>query len=182
MILSLILLSQFTNCQKCFIIPWYHFGIYIQVVRPILLVTHQFQLKGVYFSAMKFSQKKKAKMRKCNQRRINRVCKNMIGCTIDYERGYVVKDQAKINNIMYLLVQVENGQYAIYKIVKVCEYVRLSPKKVLSNQKAFSNYAYWYDNSTIQISPKGNIESVKRTVRRVQWKKDRPVYILVIEG
>lgn len=145
-------------------------------------VTHQIQLKGVYFSVMKFSPRKKAKMRKANQRRINRVCKNMIGCTVDYEHGYVVKDQAKINNVQYLLVQIENDQYAIYKIVKVCEYVRLSPKKVLQNQKAFSNYAYWQDNSTIQISPEGIIESVKRTSRRVTWKEGNPVFILVIEG
>ena len=139
-------------------------------------------IEGSVFSVMKFSPKKKAKMRKANQRRINRNCKNMIGCTVDFERGYVVKDQAKINNIQYLLVQVENNQYAIYKIVKICEYVRLSPKKVLQNQKTFSNYAYWQDNSTIQISPEGNIVSVKRTSRRVTWKEGRPVYIFVLEG
>lgn len=152
------------------------------MIRPISFVTQQIQLKGVYFSVMKFSEKKKAKMRKANQRRINHICKSMIGCTVDFERGYVVKDQAKINNIQYLLVQVENGQYAIYKIVKVCEYVRLSPKKVLQNQKAFSNYVYWQDNSTIQISPEGNIESVKRTSRSVAWKNNRPIYIYIIEG
>ena len=151
------------------------------MIRPISFVTHQIQLKGVYFSVMKFSQKKKAKMRKANQRRINYVCKNMIGFTIDFERGYVVKDQAKINNIQYLLVEVENGKYAIYKIVKVFEYVRLSPKKVLQNQKAFSNHVYWRNNSTIQISPDGNIESVKRTVRHITWKNDRPVYIFILE-
>lgn len=106
----------------------------------------------------------------------------MIGCHVDFERGYVIKDQAKINNIMYLLVQVENDQYAIYKIVRVGEYVRLSAKKVLRNQKAFSNYVYWRDNSTIQISPEGNIESVKRTSRRIAWKNDRPVYIYILEG
>ena len=131
---------------------------------------------------MKFSKKKKAKMRKYNQRRINRTCKNMIGCHVDFERDYVVKYQAKINNIMYLLVQVENGQYAIYKIVKVGEYVRLSAKKVLRNQKAFSNYVYWYDNSTIEISSEGNIESVKRTSRHIAWKNDKPVYIYILEG
>ena len=157
-------------------------GIYHQMTRPMSFVTHQIQLKGVYFSVMKFNPKKKAKMRKTNQRRINRVCKNMIGCTIDFERGYVVKDQAKINNIQYLLVQTENNQYAIYKIVKVYEYVRLSPKKVLQNQRAFSNYVYWQNNSTIEISPEGNITSVKRTSRRVIWKNDKPVYIFVIEG
>ena len=131
---------------------------------------------------MKFSPRKKAKIRKANQRRINRVCKNMIGCTVDFERNYIVKDQAKINNIQYLLVQVENSQYAIYKITKVYEYVRLSPKKVLQNQKAFSNYVYWQNDSTIEISPEGNIVSAKRTSRRVAWKNDKPVYIFVVEG
>lgn len=106
----------------------------------------------------------------------------MIGYTIDFEHGYVVKDQAKINDIQYLLVQIENNQYAIYKIVKPFEYVRLSPKKVLHNQKAFSNYVYWRNNSTIQISPDGNIESVKRTTRNIVWKHDRPIYIFIVEG
>ena len=54
---------------------------------------------------MKFSKKKKAKMRRSNQRRINRECKDMIGCRIDFEHGgYKVKDQAKINDVLYLFL------------------------------------------------------------------------------
>lgn len=130
---------------------------------------------------MKFSQKKKAKMRKIRQRKINRTCGNIIGCTVDFEHGYVVKDQAKINNTQYLLVPIENKQYAIYKIVKPFNYVRLSQKKVLQNKKAFSNPAYWLDNSAINISPEGNIKSVTHASRRVIWKEDKPVFILVFE-
>lgn len=130
---------------------------------------------------MKFSKRKKAKMRKYNQRKINKNCKNIIGCTVDYENRYVVKDQAKINNVMYLLVQVENGQYAIYKIVKIGRYVRLSPKKVLKNQKIFSNYVYWYDKSRIEFSANGEIESVKKTTRQVTLKNNKPVYIYIVE-
>ena len=131
---------------------------------------------------MKFSEKKKAKIRKRNQRRINKNCKDMIGCCIDFEHGYKVKDQAKINDIIYLLVKVENDQYAIYKIVRVGNYVRLSNKKVLQNQEDFSNYVYWRDNSTIQISEEGEIVSVKRTVREIIWKNNKPTYIYVVEG
>jgi len=114
---------------------------------------------------MKFSPKKKAKMRKRNQRRINKVHAYMIGYHIDYERGYTVVDQAKIKNVMYLLAQSEDGKYAIYKIVKIFEYVRLSPKKVLYNQKEFSNCANWQERSMIKIAEDGSIESVEKEKR-----------------
>ena len=110
---------------------------------------------------MKFSKKKKANMRKIRQRRINRCCKDMIGCCIDYEAGYVVIDQAKIGGIKYLLVETQDDQYAIYKIVRIGEYVRLSPKKVLHNKKTFSNHDYWNEHSTIEINEDGAIKSVK---------------------
>lgn len=130
---------------------------------------------------MKFSKQKKAKIRKNKQRRINRTCKYMIGCRVDFKHGYTVKDQAKIDNIMYLLVQVENGQYAIYKIVKVGEYVRLSNKKVLRNQKAFSNHEYWYNHSTITITDEGKIKSVQQTEQHLIFTGDKPIYIYIVE-
>ena len=109
---------------------------------------------------MKFSQRKKAKIRKKNQNKINRHCSNMTGCHIyDGDECYEVMDQAKINDTMYLLVQGKEKQYSIWKIVKVGEYVRLSNKKVLQNYKKFSNHAYWRLHSTIQISADGKIES-----------------------
>ena len=129
---------------------------------------------------MKFSPRKKAKMRKIRQRKINRECKNLIGFTVDYENGYEVKDQAKINNTMYLLVKVENNQFAIYKIVKPAEYVRLSYKRVLQNQKDFSNYAKWYNHSTLEITDEGLIKSVKKTIRQVVMKNGKPTYEYVV--
>ena len=111
---------------------------------------------------MKFSPRKKAKMRKQNQRRIKRCCGNMIGGRIDFEHGgYEVKDQAEIKGTMYLLIQVEDGNYAIYKIVKAFQYIRLSQKKVLENKKALSNHEYWKEHSTIEITEEGKIQSVK---------------------
>lgn len=111
---------------------------------------------------MKFSQKKKAKMRKIRQRRINRCCSNMVGCHVYYEsgEGYVI-DQAKIGGIMYLLIETRDNKYAICKIVKAYQYVRLSSKRVLQNKKTFSNYQYWENHSTIEINEDGVIQSVK---------------------
>ena len=112
--------------------------------------------------ALKFSQKKKAKMRKTNQRRINRECKHMIGCTLDYELKAEVIDQAKINGVMYLLTENMYNQYAIYKIINVHNSIKLSPRRILQNQKNFMNHAYWSEHSTILINEYGDIEDVKR--------------------
>ena len=107
---------------------------------------------------MKFSQRRKNKIRKITQKRVNRVCSSMIGC---YVEDGNVKDQAKINNVMYLLVESEK-EYSIFKIVKVGEYVKLSAKKVLQNQKKFANHEYWKKHSTIQFTEDGKIKSVKQ--------------------
>lgn len=129
---------------------------------------------------MKFSKKKKAKIRKNNQRRVKRVHGDMIGYCVDYTKNYRVKDQALIKNTMYLLVE-EGSEYAIYKIPKVCEYVKLSPKRILQNKQDFSKHMNWRGNSVIQINEEGKIESVKRVERQVIMKNNKPVYTYVIQ-
>ena len=111
---------------------------------------------------LKFSQKKKAKMRKINQRRINRVCKHMIGYTIDYELEEKVIDQAKIDGKMYLLTENKHSQYAIHKIINIHNNVKLSAKRLIKNQIKFMNHDYWQEHSTIIINEYGDIEEVKR--------------------
>ncbi|MGN1298886.1 MAG: hypothetical protein ACI4UE_02750 [Candidatus Scatovivens sp.] len=128
---------------------------------------------------MKFSQKKKAKMCKIRQRRINRVCKDMIGCCIDYVNNYEVEDQANINDTVYLLARVSDNEYAIFKIVKPFEYVRLSEKRVLQNQKDFSNHFNWKNHSTIEIADDGKIKSVRKTVRIMNIKNQKAIYTWV---
>ena len=108
---------------------------------------------------MKFSEKKKAKMRKQRQKRIKYVCGYMYGFKVD--DGYEVIDQAKIKDQMYLLTKKSNNIYAIYKIVDVCDYVKLSPKRILQNKTAFSNHDYWKRHSTIEITADGQIKSAK---------------------
>jgi len=112
--------------------------------------------------ALKFSQKKKAKIRKTNHRRINRACKNMIGCTMNYELEDKVIDQAKIDDVIYLLSQNMYNQYSIYKIINVHSFVKLSARRILNNQLKFMNHAYWNEHSTILINEYGDIEEVKR--------------------
>lgn len=130
---------------------------------------------------MKFSQKRKNKIRKNNQRRINRCCGNMIGCCIDFAQECEVIDQAKIDGIMYLLVEEGDSHYAIYKIVKVLEYVRISEKKVLQNQKAFSNQAYWKKNSMIKITADGKIESVITKNGNGPYKVDMAMTLYILQ-
>lgn len=111
---------------------------------------------------MKFSQKKKAKMRKIRQKRIHRECKDMIGYQIyiDLKDWYDVEDQTEINGVMYLLTKDSNGDYAICKIVKVNGYVKLPTKRVLQNKEAFSNPKNWRDHAIIEIDDEGQIKSV----------------------
>ena len=131
---------------------------------------------------MKFSAKKKAKMRKIRQRRINRICKDMIGRCINYPNNYEVKDQAKINDDMYLLTKIADDEYAIFKIVNLYKYVRLSNKKVLLNKKDLSNHFNWYNHSTIEIADDGKIISVKRTDQIMHIKNQKAIYTWVVRN
>ena len=106
---------------------------------------------------MKFSEKRKRKIKKKNQQKINKCCKNVIGYCVDYGRDAVVIDQAKINDTMYLLTTDKDcSQYAIYKIVKVGEYKRLSDKEILNNPE-LSNQTYWKEKCQIKIDSDGKV-------------------------
>ena len=135
---------------------------------------------------MKFSRRKKAKIRKYNQRKINRYCSHMIGCRIEYRmdfpQGYEVKDQAKLKDVFYLLVEIEDGNYAIYKVVKPFEYVRLSAKRVRQNIEQFSNHENWKMHSTIEISTYGEIKSVKLGTWNGPYNMQRKQFHKVIIG
>ena len=80
---------------------------------------------------MKFSPRKKAKMRKARFKRIKRECKCIIGGCLDYDSESKVVDQATFKDVLYLLTKDINCEYAIYKVVQPREYVKVSEKKVL---------------------------------------------------
>lgn len=125
---------------------------------------HHNYFERTEFKVAKFSQKKKAKMRKYRMRRIQRSCRNIIGYTLytkDFEYVEQVIDKAKINNAMYLLIKDQEGNHSIYKVAEEFNYVKLSQKRVLQNKKAFSNHKNWDYHSTIEFDEDGNIKSVK---------------------
>lgn len=112
---------------------------------------------------MRFSKRRKAKIRKNRQKRVNRTCNRMIGCNVSADKDdarYYVVDQAKIDGMIYLLVEGEDGKFSIIKIVNVHLFVKLSPKRVLNKCQDFCNSSYWRDNSRIEISKEGIIDYV----------------------
>lgn len=133
---------------------------------------------------MKFSEKKKAKMRKTRQRRVNRECGNMIGCCIsDYDEPIYkeVIDQAKLGGEQYLLVEcskddemvsfAEDLEFAIYKIIRFDEYVALSPKRVLEKKNAFSNGGFWRNKHKVHISDDGKVDVETNTATAEQFAR-----------
>ena len=127
---------------------------------------------------MKFSPRKKAKMRKIRLRQIRKSCKDMIGCCINHDTDSKVIDQATINGVVYLLVEDFNYERAIYKVLQHWEFVKLSPKKVLALKSKFSNYEYWKRYTTIYISEDGEIESIRRgTIFGPYNKKPEVIFI-----
>ena len=131
---------------------------------------------------MKFSPRKKAKMRKARFKRIKRECKYMIGSYVDYDSECKVLDQAIIKDTLYLLTRDINCEYAIYKVVQPMEYVKVSEKKVLRLVKNFTNPASWMLHSQISISENGMItaEKVGNVYESHHMDNERYVFILVI--
>ena len=86
----------------------------------------------------------------------------MIGCFIYCDKHrFEVEDKVEINGTTYLLVKNPYYNYAISKIVKPGEYVRLSEKRVLESKKDFSDHECWELHSKIEITAEGKIKSVK---------------------
>lgn len=126
-------------------------------MRPTLQHSHLKERNGL----MKFSPRKKAKMRKARFKRIKRECKCMIGGCLDYDSESKVVDQATFKDALYLLTKDINCEYAIYKVVQPREYVKVSEKKVLRLAKKLTNPDNWMRHSEISISENGKITTAK---------------------
>ena len=79
----------------------------------------------------------------------------------------------------FIPVKNESTEYAIYKIPKIYEYVKLSPKRILQIQKEFSDHMNWRKHSVIQINEEGKIESVKHAVMRATMNNKYYTYVVV---
>lgn len=80
---------------------------------------------------MKFSRRKKEKMRRIRTKRIRRhYGADAIGCIVDWEKGFRAKDQITIGDVIYLLAKNEDEEYALYRLVDVCKYARIGSKRI----------------------------------------------------
>lgn len=111
---------------------------------------------------MKFSESKKAQMKKRRQKRINRAYSYTIGLHVyDFssDSQLEVIDEARINNTVYLLTESDSSkqEIAIYKIVDVGKYVKLSTKRLLEKKQNFEITENWEKKTKICIYPNGVI-------------------------
>ncbi len=120
---------------------------------------------------MKFSSKKKAKMRKYRNKRkkrsYNQVIRSIEFCSWEWqdEKGkrWLALDGATFRHAYYLLAKcTTSNEVAIFKMVNeyIFDNVRLSPKKVLKNRRTFSSPSVWKLKSDVKISDEGIVENV----------------------
>ncbi len=103
---------------------------------------------------MKFSQKKKDKMRKIRQKRIQKTYGSMVA--MEVYGNYRVIDHAKIFDNFYLLGN--NGEEcAVFKIADVGNIVKLSLKSVRKLSKYLSNKDRWCYQSYVPIDSDGKL-------------------------
>lgn len=105
---------------------------------------------------MKFSPKKKAKMRKAREKRMSKEFKDMFHYVIPGTKYYVI-DQIKINGTIYLLVENLEGKNAIYKIADMLKFVKLSPKRLIQLRNEFIKQEKWKRYSYVTISDNGKV-------------------------
>ena len=122
---------------------------------------------------MKFSDRKKRKMKKIRQRRIRKSYGYVIGmgippyaCTnnpeITWEYVKII-DKTCINGELYFLVSCKFRNVCknfIYKVVDVSKYSLVSAKKLIKYKRHFENPVHWEEGSIVQITDDG-VLSVK---------------------
>ena len=102
---------------------------------------------------------KEHKIRKSEQRKIDRYCGNIIGLHVGTRPWYKIIDYAKIEGASYLLGIAEDKSLAIYKMIKVGEAIKLAPSKLLENRLNFCNKEFWRKHSLIQMDDDGSLIS-----------------------
>ena len=99
-------------------------------------------------------------MKKRRQKRVRRAYPSPVGLTIyNYKSDmwYRVIDVARINNTIYLLAESDKKTHAIYKIVDVGKYVKLTSKRLLEKKHNFEISENWEKQTKIAIEENGKI-------------------------
>ena len=101
---------------------------------------------------MKFSTRKKEKMRRIRAKRIRRhYGVNAIGCTVDWEEGFKATDQMNIGDVWYLLAKNEDEEYALYRIVDLFRYARIGSKRIWQMRDEIECKENWINKTDICI-------------------------------
>lgn len=100
---------------------------------------------------MKFSERKKAKMRKARQKRINKLYKDPVGVTVDWKEGYKCVDYLKVDDIFYLLAKNADDKYAIYKIIDVHQYTKLNSNQIFKMASILLKDENWHCETSVLI-------------------------------
>lgn len=116
---------------------------------------------------MKFSKRKKRKIKKNRQRRVRKTYGYVRGLTISKyscidipdKYGYVkVIDKTYINGELYFLVISKSEKFFIYKVFDIAKYSYVSTKKLIKYKKHFENSGQWHYNSVVNIDDTGIID------------------------
>ena len=109
---------------------------------------------------MKFSNKKKRKMRKIRYKRNLKTYGSSIGryYTLD---GFTILDTILYKGQMYFLGSDGDENYKIIKVVSVHEHVPLSDKKVLKKKNVFGNPDRWNLKTKLIIDNTGKVIGIE---------------------
>lgn len=115
---------------------------------------------------MKFSQRRKDKMKKARFNRAKKFYGNQTGYCVDGAKEVV--DTLEFDNTLYLLTQ-DGLQYCILKTVSDKRRVQLSNKKVLKLKAIFERNSKWKNHTKVSINDLGTIETIEMAPK--PWEK-----------
>lgn len=105
---------------------------------------------------MKFSTRKKEKMARIRAKRIRRhYGVDAIGCIVDWEEGFIAKDQITIGDVIYLLAKNEYEEYALYRLVDVCKYARIGSKRIWQIRDKLECKENWREETVVRVHNDG---------------------------
>lgn len=126
---------------------------------------------------MKFSAKRKAKMRRIRLKSNKRIYGGTGYCVEGDNR---VIDTLPAQNNLYLLTISDNNQCKIFKVISSREgVVEMSPKRILGKRKFFQNVNNWKRHTKIELDDSGHIKAY--TPAPSPWEKFKVRMVIFVE-
>ncbi len=124
---------------------------------------------------MKFSTKRKNKMRRTRLERNKRIYGTCIGCYVEGDNEVV--DTLTYANNLYLLTI--GNKCKIFKVVSPHEFVELSGKKMLKLRAIFENSRRWKEHTKIELTDFGVIKAY--TPAPKPWEMVSGRFVIFVE-